>query len=102
MFSKLKHIRNLKKQGKDMQNELATVVNEGSSAWGKVKLVVNGNRELMSVSIDDSMMGDRPKLEEAIKDAFKDATGMKFQMKLAKKMQDMGGMDMLKKFGGGE
>ncbi len=100
MFSKLKHIRDLKKQGKDMQNELATIVNEGSAAWGKVKLVVNGNRELMSVSIDDEMMKDRPKLEEAIKNAFKDATGMKFQMKLAKKMQDMGGMDILKKFGG--
>lgn len=101
MFSKLKHIRNLKKQGKDMQNELATIQQEGSAAWGKVKMVVNGNRELMSVSIDDSMMSDKKKLEEAIKYAFKDATGMKFQMKLGKKMQDMGGMDMLKKFGGG-
>ena len=64
-------------------------------------MTVNGNRELLAVSIDDSMMSDKKKLEEAIKDAFKDATGMKFQMKLAKKMQDMGGMDMLKKFGGG-
>ncbi|MFA4846173.1 MAG: YbaB/EbfC family nucleoid-associated protein [Patescibacteria group bacterium] len=100
MFSKLKHIRALKKQGKDMQNELATIVNEGSAAWGKVKMTVNGNRELMSVSIDEAMMADKTKLEEAIRDAFKDATGLKFQMKLGKKMQDMGGMDMLKKFGG--
>ena len=101
MFSKLKHIRALKQQGKTMQNELATIEQEGSAAWGKVKMTVNGNRELLAVSIDDSMMSDKKKLEEAIKDAFKDATGMKFQMKLAKKMQDMGGMDMLKKFGGG-
>jgi len=83
-----------------MQNELATIVNEGSAAWGKVKMTVNGNRELMSVSIDEAMMADKTKLEEAIRDAFKDATGLKFQMKLGKKMQDMGGMDMLKKFGG--
>ena len=102
MFSKLKHIRALKQQGKTMQNELATIEQEGSAAWGKVKMTVNGNRELLSVSIDDSMMSDKKKLEDAIRDAFKDATGMKFQMKLAKKMQDMGGMDMLKKFGGGE
>ena len=38
--------------------------------------------------------------EKAVKEAFKDATGMKFQMKLAKKMQDMGGLDMLKGLGG--
>jgi uncharacterized protein (UPF0335 family) len=45
------------------------------------------------------MLSDAHKLEDAVKDAFKDATGMKFQMKLAKKMQDMGGLDLLKKFG---
>ncbi|TAL50668.1 nucleoid-associated protein, YbaB/EbfC family [Patescibacteria group bacterium] len=101
MFNKLKHIKDLKKQGKIMQNELATVVQEGSSAWGKVKLTVNGNRDLISVAIDETMLTDKTKLEEAIKEAWKDATGMKFQMKLAKKMQDMGGMDMLKNFGGG-
>jgi len=82
-----------------MQNELATVVQEGSSAWGKVKLIVNGNRDLIGVTIDASMLTDKTKLEDAIKDAWKDATGMKFQMKLAKKMQDMGGLDMLKNMG---
>jgi len=83
-----------------MQNELATIVNEGSAAWGKVKIVVNGNREICDVTIDQSMMEDKTKLEEAVKEAFKDATGMKFQMKLAKKMQEMGGLDMLKNMGG--
>lgn len=96
MFNKLKHIKDLKKQGQMMQNELATVVQEGTAARGNVKLIVNGNRELVGCEIDDSMLADKAKLERAIMDAFKDATGMKFQMKLAKKMQDMGGMDMLK------
>ncbi|NQV89474.1 MAG: YbaB/EbfC family nucleoid-associated protein [Parcubacteria group bacterium] len=100
MFNKLKHIKDMKKQGKQMQNELATIVNEGSAAWGKVKIVVNGNREICDVTIDQSMMEDKTKLEEAVKEAFKDATGMKFQMKLAKKMQEMGGLDMLKNMGG--
>ncbi len=100
MFNKLKNIKDLKKQGKQMQNELATVIHEGSAAWGKVKIVVNGNREIVDVTIDPEMLGDAEKLADAIKDAFKDATGMKFQMKLAKKMQDMGGMDMLKGLGG--
>ncbi len=99
MFSKLKHIKQLKKQGKEMQNELSTIVNEGSAAWGKVKVIVNGNRELVSVTIDPSMLTDARKLEEAVKDAFKDATGFKYQMKLSKKMQEMGGLDMLKNLG---
>ncbi len=99
MFSKLKQIRQLKKQGKAMQDELAVIVNEGSAAWGKVKVTVNGNRELVGITIDPSMLTDAHKLEGAISDAFKDATGMKFQMKLSKKMQEMGGLDMLKKFG---
>jgi DNA-binding protein YbaB len=100
MFNKLKHIKDLKKQGKQMQNELATIVHEGSAAWGKVKMVVNGNRDLVGVTIDSEMLGDKDKLETAIKEAWKDATGMKFQMKLAKKMQEMGGLDMLKNMGG--
>lgn len=99
MFSKLKHIKQLKQQGKEMQTELATIVNEGSAAWGKVKVVVNGNRDLVGVTIDPSMLTDAHKLEEAVKDAFKDATGLKYQMKLSKKMQEMGGLDMLKKLG---
>ena len=99
MFSKLKHIRQMKKQGRAMQDELATVIQEGSAAWGKVKVTVNGNRDLMDVQIDETMLTDQRKLEEAIKEAFKDATGMKFQMKLAKKMQEMGGIDMLKNMG---
>lgn len=83
-----------------MQSELATIVQEGSAAWGKVRVIVNGNRDLVGVSIDETMLSDKTKLEEAIKEAWKDATGMKFQMKLAKKMQEMGGLDMLKNFGG--
>lgn len=100
MFNKLKNIKDLKKAGKEMQTELATVIHEGSAMWGKVKIVVNGNREMVDVKIDPSALEDPEKLAQGIKDAFKDATGMKFQMKLAKKMQDMGGMDMLKQFGG--
>jgi nucleoid-associated protein EbfC len=100
MFNKLKNIKDLKKQGKQMQDELATIVHEGSAMWGKVKIVVNGNRDVVDVKIDPEALKDAEKLASAVKDAFKDATGMKFQMKLAKKMQDMGGMDMLKGLGG--
>ncbi len=96
MLNKYKHLKEMKKQAKTMQTELATVVSEGSAAWGKVKVTVNGNRDVVNVVIGEEAMSDREKLQTSIKDAFKDATGTKFQMKLAKKMQEMGGADALK------
>ena len=82
-----------------METELATVLSEGEAAWGKVKVTVDGNRDMQNVHIDPSMLSDKTKLEEAIKDAHKDAI-KKMQFKLAKKIQEMGGMDMLKNLGG--
>jgi len=81
-----------------METELATVLSEGEAAWGKVKVTVDGNRDMQKVDIDPSMMADKAKLEEAIKEAHKDAI-KKMQFKLAKKIQEMGGMDMLKNLG---
>jgi DNA-binding YbaB/EbfC family protein len=102
MLNKYKKFKELKKQAKTMETELATVISEGSAAWNKVKITINGNRNLIDVKIDKSMMSPENKdaLQSAIKDAFKDATGTKFQMKLAKKMQEMGGLDALKNLGG--
>ena len=100
MFNKLKQIKEMKKAGKDMQGELATITNEGAAMWGKVKITVNGNRDVIDVIIEQDALEDAQKLSEAVKEAFKNATGKKFQLKLAKKMQDMGGLDMLKNLGG--
>ncbi len=96
MFNKYKQFKNMKKQAKDLQNELGAVTSEGSAMFGKIKIVVNGNRDIVSVIIDDAAMNDRAKLQDGIKDAFKNATGTAFQIKLAKKMQDMGGLDAFK------
>ena len=98
MFNKLKQFKDLKSQAKQMETELATVLSEGEAAWGKVKVTVDGNRDMQKVDIDPSMMADKAKLEEAIKEAHKDAI-KKMQFKLAKKIQEMGGMDMLKNLG---
>ena len=99
MFNKLKQFKDLKNQAKHMESELATVLSEGEAAWGKVKITVDGNRDMQKVDIDPSMLTDKSKLEEAIKEAHKDAI-KKMQFKLAKKIQEMGGMDMLKNLGG--
>ncbi len=99
MFSKLKQFKDLKQQAKTMESELATVISEGEAAWGKVKVTVNGNRDMIGCIIDPSMTADLPKLQEALCEAHKDAI-KKMQFKLAKKVQEMGGLDMLKNFGG--
>ncbi len=99
MFSKLKQFKDMKDQAKHMEAELATVISEGESAWSKVKVTMNGNRDMISCSIDPSMTADLPKLQEAICEAHKDAI-KKMQFKLAKKVQEMGGLDMLKNMGG--
>lgn len=80
-----------------MESELGQIHAEGSAAWGKVKIQVDGNRNIQSVAIDDSMLAvsEKTKLQEAIVEAYKDAL-KKMQYSLAKKLQEMGGLDALK------
>lgn len=80
-----------------MESELSQIHSEGSAAWGKVKMQVDGNRNILNVSIDDSMLSvvEKTKLQEAIAEAHKDAL-KKMQFTLAKKLQEMGGLDALK------
>ncbi len=100
MFNKLKHLKKMRSQAKHMESELGEVHGEGSAAWGKVKMVVDGNRNIQSVSIHEELLkpAEKKKLEEAIQEAHKDAL-KKMQFKLAKKLQEMGGLDALKNLG---
>lgn len=91
----------MKTQAKHMESELGQVKAEGSAAWGKVKMMVDGNRNIQSVSIDDELMkqSEKEKLQTAIIEAYKDAL-KKMQFQLAKKLQAMGGLDAFKNMGG--
>ena len=83
-----------------MESELGQVKSEGSAAWGKVKMMLDGNRNILSVSIDDEMLkpSEKEKLCAALVEAHKDAL-KKMQFALAKKLQEMGGLDALKNLG---
>ena len=100
MFSKLKHIKDMRSQAKHMEAELGQITAEGSAAWNKVKMIVDGNRNIQSVSIDEELLkpSEKKKLEEALVEAHKDAL-KKMQFALAKKLQEMGGLDALKNMG---
>ncbi len=93
MFNKLKQFKDLRDKAKTIQSELAQEKVEGSAAWGKVKVGMDGNQAVTSVDIDPEMMTDREKLQSALKDAFTDAV-KKAQQKMVEKMKSSGGLDI--------
>jgi len=75
-------IGNLMKQAQQMQadmqkaqDEIANMQIEGQSGAGMVKVTMNGQHELLRVTIDDSLMGDdKEMLEDLIAAAVNDAS----------------------------
>lgn len=92
MFSKLKEFKDLRDQGKKLQNALSgesvTVKTMGDS----VVMIMDGNMGISGLSIDPSVLSPdkKVKLENAIKEAHSDAM-KKMQRIIASKMQEMGG-----------
>lgn len=87
MFSKLKQYKDLRSSAKAMQNALSgeTVTAEK----GGVKVVMNGNLEVINVEVNEDLAKDS--LEGMLADCFNDAV-KKTQRIMARKMQEMGGM----------
>jgi DNA-binding protein YbaB len=87
MFNKLKHLKDLRNQAKQMQNALAqesTTVEKGG-----VKIVMNGNMEITSIDINEDLAKDS--LEGILTDCINDAI-RKTQRVMARKMQELGGI----------
>lgn len=86
MFSKLKQFKDLRSQAKTMQSALAqeTVSEEKNG----VKIVLNGNMEIISLNLNDTL--PKSSQEEALKTCFNEAI-KRAQRLMAKKLQDMGG-----------
>lgn len=94
VFSKLKQFKDLRDQGKKLQDSLAgesTTVSNGG-----VSMTMDGNFKLTGVAIDEDLLSPnkKEKLQNAIKDAHSDAI-KKMQRIMASKMQEMGGMENL-------
>ncbi|MFA5853664.1 MAG: YbaB/EbfC family nucleoid-associated protein [Patescibacteria group bacterium] len=93
MFSKLKQIKDLRDQAKKIQDTLKDVTVEGSGAWGKVTVTMNGNQEVTDVKIDPELLSDKAKLEAAVKEAYND-TVKKAQRAMAEAMKKSGGLNI--------
>jgi len=87
MFNKLKQLKDLRSQAKSLQNILAQETIE--SEKGGIKIVMNGNLEVQSVTINEDVA--KSSLEGILKDLIND-TIKKTQKIMARKMQEMGGM----------
>jgi DNA-binding YbaB/EbfC family protein len=96
MFDKLKQIKNLQSQAKQLKEILANEDVEGIAAFGKVKITMDGNQKVLSVSIDPELSSQRESLQMALAEAFNDATD-KVHKLIAEKLKDYGlpgGMDL--------
>lgn len=79
------------KQMKKLQSEMAQESTEGSASFGKVKIKINGVQEILDVQIDESLLSDKEKLQDLVKEATNDAI-KKIQRQMATKMRgQMGG-----------
>ncbi len=87
MFNKLKHIKDLRSQAKTMQNALSQ--ESVTVEKGGVKVIMNGNMEITSITINDELAKDS--LEGMLTDCMNEAI-KKTQKIMAQKMQEMGGL----------
>ena len=100
MFNKLKQFKDLRSQAKTLQSTLAAEKAEGSASWGKVKVLMNGNQDIESVTIDPELLNPDKKqaVEAAVKEAVGDASKKVRDIMMKKmrsgelKMPDMGGL----------
>lgn len=83
----------MRSKAKNLQNLLADEKVEASAAWGKMKMVMNGNQQVESVTIDPELLTNKEKLEDAIKETTNEAI-KKTQRVMAEKMRKEGGFDI--------
>ncbi len=97
MFNKIKQYKDLRSQAKKIQGVLADERAEGSGAWGKAKVTIDGNQQVLSVHLDPELLSpaNQEKAQDAIKEAVNDAI-KKIQKIMATKIQGMGGLDLPK------
>lgn len=80
---------------KKAQEELAAMEIHGESGAGLVKILMNGKREALKVSIDDSLLKeDRDMLEELVAAAINDAVRKVAKIKQEKMSSLTGGLEM--------
>lgn len=91
MFNKLKHLKDLRSQAKQIQDTLSqeTITVEKNN----IVVNMNGNMEITSISINEELA--KESMEKILADTVNEAI-KKAQKMMAQKMQQMGGLDNFK------
>jgi len=98
MFNKLKQFKDLRDRAKQIQQVLSQETATGTAGWDKVKVQMNGNQQVLSVTIDPTVMDDKTKLEQLLKEAM-NKKKKKIQKVMSTKLKDVGGLDLASEFG---
>lgn len=75
IFDKLKDVNEMRKQAKQIEGLLATEIITGHSSGGKIKITVDGNQNIKSVEVDESVAGDKSEVARHIRAALEDLNG---------------------------
>lgn len=95
LASLMQQAQQMQENLKKAQEELAAMEIHGESGAGLVKIVMNGKREALKVSIDDSLLKeDRDMLEELVAAAINDTVRKVAKLKQEKMAGVTGGMEM--------
>ncbi|MDO9509775.1 MAG: YbaB/EbfC family nucleoid-associated protein [Candidatus Magasanikbacteria bacterium] len=103
MFTKLKQFKDIRDQGKKLQETLGGESATSSNFGNSISITMNGNLQVTDVKIASEWLtpDKKEKLEIAIKEVHGDVL-KKVQKIMASKMQEMGGFDNLTGMGGGK
>ena len=93
MIGKLKQFKDLREQGKKIQNALSGESVTARALGDQILLTMDGSLNLTGLAIDDELLNPakKEKLQEGLKEAHKEAL-KKMQRIMALKMKEMGGM----------
>jgi len=95
LASLMQQAQQMQENIKKAQEELAAMEIHGESGAGLVKIVMNGKREALKVSIDDSLLKeDRDMLEELVAAAINDTVRKVAKLKQEKMSSLAGGLEM--------
>lgn len=72
IIDKLKDINEMRKQAKHMEGLLATETVSGKSSGSKIILTIDGNQNVKSVEINESIVGDKSEIGRHIRSALED------------------------------
>ncbi|MBU2235654.1 YbaB/EbfC family nucleoid-associated protein [Patescibacteria group bacterium] len=88
MFNKLKEVKDMRDQAKQLQNQLSQESVTTSSEGGKINLVMDGNQTVVSLDINPELLtpDKKEELEKGLRNVFNEAV-KKIQRVIAQKMQ---------------